>query len=237
MPKEVSIRIQEIRSRINYHNYRYYILDDPEISDVQYDRLMRELEDLEHKFPSLVTPDSPTKRPGAPPSKTFDPIPHTVPMLSLGNAFDRSEVREWMERVGRGLGTREKVELVVEPKLDGCAVELIYEGGLFVRGSTRGDGMVGEDVTWNLKTIKDIPARLSGKHVPDYLEVRGEVYMELGKFEELNKRQAEKGEKFFANPRNAAAGSLRQLDPRVTASRSLNIFLYDVGETRGIELE
>ena len=237
IPKEVSIRIQEIRSRINYHNYRYYILDDPEISDVQYDRLMRELEDLEHKFPSLVTPDSPTKRPGAPPSKTFDPIPHTVPMLSLGNAFDRSEVREWMERVGRGLGTREKVELVVEPKLDGCAVELIYEGGLFVRGSTRGDGMVGEDVTWNLKTIKDIPARLSGKHVPDYLEVRGEVYMELGKFEELNKRQAEKGEKFFANPRNAAAGSLRQLDPRVTASRSLNIFLYDVGETRGIELE
>ncbi len=235
--KEVSIRIQELRSRINYHNYRYYILDDPEISDAQYDRLMRELRELERKFPALITPDSPTQRAGALPSKTFDPVPHTRPMLSLGNAFDRNEVEEWMERVGRGLGTREKIELVAEPKLDGCAVELIYERGLLVRGSTRGDGMVGEDVTWNLKTIKDIPARLKGRHVPDYLEVRGEVYMELGKFEQLNRRQAEKGEKLFANPRNAAAGSLRQLDPKVTASRPLNIFIYDVGRIRGVELE
>ncbi|MCD5390979.1 NAD-dependent DNA ligase LigA [candidate division NPL-UPA2 bacterium] len=235
--KEVSIRIQELRSQINYHNYRYYILDDPEISDAQYDRLMRELRELEKEYPSLITSDSPTQRAGAPPSKTFDPVPHTIPMLSLGNAFDRDEVKEWMERVVRGLGATEKVGLVAEPKLDGCAVELVYEGGLFVRGSTRGDGAVGEDVTWNLKTIKDIPTWLSGKHVPNYLEVRGEVYMELGKFEQLNRKQAERGEKLFANPRNAAAGSLRQLDPKVTASRSLNIFLYDVGQIRGIELE
>ena len=238
IPEEMSMRVENLRSQINYHNYRYYILDDPEISDAQYDRLMTELKELECKFPALITSDSPTQRVGgAPPSRTFDPVSHTVPMLSLGNAFDRNEVKQWMERVGRGLENIEKIELVAEPKLDGCAVELVYERGLFVRGSTRGDGMVGEDVTWNLKMIKDIPARLSGKHIPDYLEVRGEVYMELGKFEQLNRKQAGKGEKIFANPRNAAAGSLRQLDPRVTASRPLNIFLYDVGETRGIELE
>ncbi len=239
IPEEVKIQVQELRSRINYHDYRYYVLDDPDISDVEYDRLMRSLQKMEKKYPSLLTPDSPTQRVGGSLlSKTFDPVPHTVPMLSLGNAFDRNEVEEWMGRIKRGLGTAIKeIELVVEPKLDGCAVELIYENGFFVRGSTRGDGMVGEDVTWNLKTIKDIPSRLEGKPIPDYLEVRGEVYMEGEKFEELNLRQAQTRGKLFANPRNAAAGSLRQLDSRVTASRPLNIFLYDVGKVEGTGFE
>lgn len=234
--EEVRIQIEELRSRINYHNYRYYVLDDPDISDAQYDKLMRNLEELEKKHPSLFTPDSPTRRVGgALLSKTFAPISHTIPMLSLGNAFDGNEVKEWLARIKKGLGATEGVELIAEPKLDGCAVELVYEEGLFRRGSTRGDGKVGEDVTWNLKTLNDIPSRLKGRDIPDYLEVRGEVYMEVKKFEELNVRQAERGGKLFANPRNAAAGSLRQLDPRVTASRPLNIFLYDVGEVRGAE--
>jgi DNA ligase (NAD+) len=199
---------------------------------------MRRLRELEKRYPSLLTPDSPTLRVGgAPLSKTFDPVPHTLPMLSLGNAFDRDEVEGWMERIKRGLGTVKEIELVAEPKLDGCAVELVYENGLFLRGSTRGDGMVGEDVTWNLKTLKDIPPRLEGNLLPVYLEVRGEVYMEVEKFEELNLRQANTGGKLFANPRNAAAGSLRQRDPRVTASRPLNIFIYDVGEVKGVKFE
>lgn len=238
VPEEVRREVEELCSQINYHDYRYYVLDDPEISDAQYDRLMKRLQKLEKKYPSLLTPDSPTQRVGgAPPDKTFDAVPHTLPMLSLGNAFDRNEVEEWLERIKRGSGTTEEIELVAEPKLDGCAVELVYENGLFVRGSTRGDGMVGENVTWNLKTIKDIPLRLKGKHIPSYLEVRGEIFMELEKFEELNIRQAKAEGKLFANPRNAAAGSLRQLDPRITASRPLNIFLYDVGDVRGAELE
>ena len=236
--RKVRLQVKELRSRIDYHNYRYYVLDDPEISDAEYDRLMKKLQELEEKYPSLLTPDSPTQRVGgALLSKTFAPIPHTVPMLSLGNAFDEDEVKEWLERIKKGLGTAKEIELVAEPKLDGCAVELVYEDGLFVRGSTRGDGTVGEDVTWNLKALKDIPPRLKGKTIPHYLEVRGEVYIEVEEFEELNARQARTGEKLFANPRNAAAGSLRQLDPRVTASRPLRIFLYDVGEVRGAELE
>ncbi|NOX96534.1 MAG: NAD-dependent DNA ligase LigA [Nitrospirae bacterium] len=238
IPEKVKMRVKDLRSQINYHDYRYYILDDPEISDAEYDRLMRALQEIEKKYPSLLTPDSPTQRVGkTPPLKTFDPVPHTVPMLSLGNAFDRKEVEEWVERVKKGLGTREDIELVVEPKLDGCAVELVYEEGLFVRGSTRGDGMTGEDVTWNLKMLRDIPQRLKGISIPDYLEVRGEVYIKVEKFKELNSGQAKRGEKLFANPRNAAAGSLRQLDPKVTASRPLNIFFYDIGEVRKAEFK
>lgn len=234
----VKREVKELRSRIDYHNYRYYVLDDPDISDAQYDGLMRKLRELEEEYPALLTPDSPTRRVGgALLSKTFDPVPHTRPMLSLGNAFDEDEVREWLQRIKKGLGTIEEIELVAEPKLDGCAVELVYEDGLFIRGSTRGDGRVGEDVTWNLKTLKDVSPRLQGKFIPDYLEVRGEVYMEVKKFEELNARQASSGGKLFANPRNAAAGSLRQLDPRVSASRPLSIFLYDLGEVRGAEFE
>ncbi len=238
IPEKVKMRVKDLRSQINYHDYRYYILDDPEISDAEYDRLRRALQEIEKKYPSLLTPDSPTQRVGKPPPlKTFDPVPHTVPMLSLGNAFDRKEVEEWVERVKKGLGTREDIELVVEPKLDGCAVELVYEEGLFVRGSTRGDGMTGEDVTWNLKMLRDIPQRLKGISIPDYLEVRGEVYIKVEKFKELNSGQAKRGEKLFANPRNAAAGSLRQLDPKVTASRPLNIFFYDIGEVRKAEFK
>ena len=236
--RKVRLQVQELRSRIDYHNYRYYVLDDPEIADAEYDRLMKRLQKLEEKYPFLLTPDSPTQRVGGTLlSKTFAPIPHTVPMLSLGNAFDEDEVKGWLERIKKGLGAAKAIELVAEPKLDGCAVELIYEDGLFVRGSTRGDGRVGEDITWNLKMLKDVPSRLKGKSIPHYLEVRGEIYIELEGFKELNVRQARAKEKLFANPRNAAAGSLRQLDPRVSASRPLRLFLYDVGEVRGAELE
>ncbi len=236
--RKAGLQVKELRSRIDYHNYRYYVLDDPDISDAQYDKLMRKLWELEEKHPSLFTTDSPTQRVGgALLSKTFAPISHTVPMLSLGNAFNGGEVKEWLERIKKGLGTTENIELVTEPKLDGCAVELVYEDGLFVRGSTRGNGRVGENVTWNLKALKDISHRLKGESIPDYLEVRGEIYIEVEKFEELNARQAGRGEKIFANPRNAAAGSLRQLDPRVTASRPLRLFLYDVGEVEGAEFE
>jgi len=227
-------RARELCVRINYHNYRYYILDDPEISDAEYDLLLRELQDLEDKHPFLRKSDSPTQRPGSPITKTFDAVPHRVPMLSLGNAFNRTEVEEWVERVKSGIGKDKVIEFVAEPKLDGCAVELIYQDGIFVKGSTRGDGMTGEDVTYNLMTIKDIPPRLSGENIPSYLEVRGEVYMEIEAFSELNRIQAKSEGKLFANPRNAAAGSLRQLNPTITASRALNFLLYDVGETEGI---
>lgn len=228
-------RVSELCFKINYHNYRYYILDDPEISDAEYDFLLRELKDLENKYPSLRKSDSPTQKLGAPITKTFDAVPHRIPMLSLGNAFNRTEVEEWVERVKSGIGEDKAIEFVAEPKLDGCAVELIYQNGVFMRGATRGDGMTGEDITYNLMTIKDVPSRLSGKNVPTYLEARGEVYMEIEAFFKLNRMQAASEEKLFANPRNAAAGSLRQLNPRVTASRALNIALYDVGETRGID--
>ena len=237
IPEDVKIQVKELRSRINYHDYRYYVLDDPDISDAEYDRLMSALREMERKYPSLLTPDSPTQRVGGSLlSKTFDPVPHTVPMLSLGNAFDRNEVEEWMERMKRSLGTTEEIELVTEPKLDGCAVELVYEDGLFTRGSTRGDGTTGENITWNLKTIKDIPFRLEGKNIPPYLEVRGEVYMELEKFEELNARQARKEGKLFANPRNATAGSLKLLDPGITASRRLAAFTYEIGLAENLPL-
>ncbi len=227
-------RASELRLKINYHNYCYYVLDNPEISDAEYDSLMRELRDLETKYPFLSTPDSPTRRVGAPPIKTFDPVSHQVPMLSLGNAFNRTEVEEWIKRVKSGAGESKVIEFVAEPKLDGCAVELIYQNGVFAGGSTRGDGLTGEDITYNLMTIKDIPLRLRGENIPSYLEVRGEVYMEIEAFLKLNRMQAESEGKLFANPRNAAAGSLRQLNPAITASRALNLLLYDVGKVKGI---
>lgn len=233
-PNNLLQRASELCFKINYHNYRYHILDDPEISDAEYDSLMRELQDLENKYPSLRKSDSPTQKLGAPITKTFDAVPHRVPMLSLGNAFNRTEVEKWVKRVKSGIGKDEVVEFVTEPKLDGCAVELIYQNGVFTRGATRGDGMTGEDITYNLMTIKDIPSRLSGKNIPSYLEVRGEVYMEIEAFSELNRTQAKSEGKLFANPRNAAAGSLRQLNPAVTASRALNLLLYDVGEAEGV---
>ncbi|MFH1732717.1 MAG: NAD-dependent DNA ligase LigA [Planctomycetota bacterium] len=233
-------KAEQLRDLINHHNYRYYVLDDPEISDADYDRLMRELEALEAERPDLVTPDSPTQRVGAAPAEQFDPVTHSVPMLSLGNAMNEDEIRDWHGGLVRQLGEDAQIELVAEPKLDGLAVELVYANGILTVGSTRGDGETGEDVTLNIRTIKPVPLRLARrgkKPAPALLEVRGEVYMPKEQFDEMNRRQADAGEKLFANPRNAAAGSLRQLDPAVTAGRPLDIFLYGVGRVDGAAFE
>jgi len=228
--------IEKLRREINYHNYRYYVLDSPVISDQEYDRLMRRLEELEKLYPELVTPDSPTQKVGAPPREEFGTVTHSVPMLSLQNAFSEEEVIEFDRRIKRLLGTN-KVDYVAEPKIDGLAVEVVYRDGVYVQGSTRGDGYVGEDVTENLRTIRSLPLRLieTKLPIPSLLEVRGEVYMSKKDFAELNRRREQQGEPLFANPRNAAAGSVRQLDPSVTASRKLNIFVYAVGRVEGIE--
>ncbi|MFQ5676581.1 MAG: NAD-dependent DNA ligase LigA, partial [bacterium] len=228
-------RISELRDQLNYHSYRYYILDDPEISDTVYDRLYRELQSLEEKFPGLVTPDSPTQRVGAPPLEEFTSVAHAVPMLSLDNAFDNDELREFDERLKRLLKSSTDIEYVVEPKIDGVAVELVYENGMFVLGSTRGDGLVGEDITLNLKTIKSIPIRLLTEKVPApaRLDVRGEVYYPTSGFMQMNKEREARGEPTYANPRNTAAGTLRQLDSRVTASRPLSIFIHSFGQSVG----
>jgi DNA ligase (NAD+) len=230
-------RIAELRQRIDYHNYRYYVLDDPEISDAEYDRLLRELLELENQFPELITPDSPTQRVGAAPLEEFNTVTHTIPMVSLDNAFGYDELREFDGRVKRGLGSGQEVEYVVEPKIDGVAVELVYENGVFVQGSTRGDGYVGEEITQNLRTIKSVPLRLlsAGAKIPQRVEVRGEVYYPTAGFKKLNAEREAKGEPVFANPRNAAAGSLRQLDPRITAQRPLEIFIHSLGQLVGVK--
>jgi DNA ligase (NAD+) len=227
-------RIEKLREEIEYHNYRYYILDQPEISDAQYDRLMRELQKLEEQYPELRSPNSPTQRVGASPLEEFEIVRHTIPMLSLANAFDETEARDFDKRVKKFLGSSAEVTYVAEPKLDGLAVELVYERGQFVVGSTRGDGVNGENITQNLRTIKTIPLQLMRKEVPvpERLEVRGEVIMQLKKFKELNRKREEIGEPLFANPRNAAAGSIRQLDPKITVERPLEIYCYGVGEVR-----
>ena len=229
-------RIQELREIINYHNYCYYVLDSPELSDHEYDLLFRELDDLEKKHPYLITPDSPTQRVGASPLEAFGTVTHTIPMLSLGNAFAEEEVMEFDRRLKRFLKDESDISYVAEPKLDGLAVELVYLDGVFTTGSTRGDGITGEDITQNLKTIKTIPLRLIDKTIkttPSRLEVRGEVYMKKKAFQELNRRKEEEGDKRFANPRNAAAGSLRQLDSSITAQRPLDIFCYGIGLVEG----
>jgi DNA ligase (NAD+) len=228
-------RVEKLREEIEYHNYRYYILDQPEISDAQYDRLMRELEKLEEQYPELRTPNSPTQRVGAPPLEEFEIVRHTIPMLSLANAFDETEAREFDKRVKKFLATSADIEYVTEPKLDGLAVELVYERGQFVVGSTRGDGVNGENITQNLRTIKTIPLQLIRKEisVPERLEVRGEVIMQLKRFRELNRKREGLGEPTFANPRNAAAGSVRQLDSKITSERPLEIYCYGIGEVRG----
>ncbi len=223
---------KKLREGINYHNYRYYVLDDPEIPDAEYDRLLRELEELEASYPELVAPDSPTQRVGAEPLTTFGEVVHEVPMLSLGNAFNDEEVREFDRRVRERLEVDE-VEYVAETKLDGLAISLRYEDGKLVKGATRGDGSRGEDVTLNVRTIKAVPLSLPGRGYPRILEVRGEVFIAEEGFARLNQRQRERGGKIFANPRNAAAGSLRQLDSRITADRPLTIFCYGIGEVAG----
>ena len=228
--------IQDLRESIHYHNYRYYVLNSPEISDQDYDRFFRELEELEKKYPHLITPDSPTQRVGAPPLESFKTVTHNLPMLSLANAFTEEEIIEFDRRLKRFLKDDTEITYVAEPKLDGLAVELVYLDGVFDVGSTRGDGMAGEDVTQNLKTIKPIPLKLITKKIkmiPTRLEVRGEVYIGITSFHELNRQKDEKGEPRFANPRNAAAGSLRQLDSSITAKRPLDIFCYGVGLVEG----
>lgn len=229
-------RIAQLREEINYHNYRYYVLDDPVISDAEYDQLMGELENLEKQFPQFITPTSPTQRVGAPPLEKFEEVRHALPMLSLANAFEEAEVQEFDRRIKRFLGTDRDIEYCAELKIDGVAVELVYENGFFTIGSTRGDGLVGENVTQNLKTIKTIPLHLilkKGEIPPSLLEVRGEVYLPLKAFQELNRQREEKGEPLFANPRNAAAGSLRQLDSSITAQRPLDIFCHGLGQLQG----
>lgn len=222
-------RIEDLREQIRYHNRRYYIEDAPEISDAEYDALYAELEVLEADHPELVTPDSPTQRVGDEPLEGFEEVRHTIPMLSLANARKTEDLREWDARVRRLLGPDEEPRYVTELKIDGLAVSLRYENGRFVRGATRGNGMVGEDVTQNLRTVRAIPDRLDDEP-PEVLEPRGEVFMTLEEFEELNRRQETEGKPPFANPRNAAAGAIRQLDPRITATRPLTIYLYGVGE-------
>jgi DNA ligase (NAD+) len=230
-------RIQELRAEIEHHNRLYYEEDRPEVSDAEYDRLFRELQELERQFPDLFAPDSPTLRVGGKPLNKFIQVTHRIPMLSLENAFDEGDLLDFDDRVKRFLGLPAGTELdyVCEPKMDGVAVELVYENGIFSVGSTRGDGFVGEDVTQNLKTVKNIPLRLSLPQPPQLFEVRGEVFLGLAPFRKLNAEREEAGEPPFANPRNAAAGSLRQLDSRITARRPLAIFCYAQGEVTGHE--
>jgi DNA ligase (NAD+) len=229
-------RAAELRERLHHHNYRYYVLDDPEISDAEYDRLLRELQELEQEHPDLVTADSPTQRVGAPPLEKFGTGRHVVPMLSLNNAFDAGEMAEFDRRVHDRLGVEGDIAYCAEPKLDGLAISLLYEDGIFTRGLTRGDGATGEDVTPNLRTIEALPLSLRGKQLPTRLEVRGEVYMPRAGFEQLNADHRERGVKPFANPRNAAAGSLRQLDSRISAQRPLRLYCYSVGLAEGADL-
>ena len=222
-------RVRELRAEIERHNHAYYVLDAPTIPDADYDRLFRELQGLEQQYPDLLTADSPTGRVGAAPLKEFPPRVHGVPMLSLNNAFDQAEVEAFDQRVRDGLEAIATVDYAVEPKFDGLAISLTYENGLFTRGATRGDGTTGEEVTPNLRTLRCIPLRLAGGGWPALIEIRGEVLLFRKAFDQPNTRQRQRGEKEFANPRNAAAGSLRQLDSRITAARPLSFFAYGVG--------
>jgi DNA ligase (NAD+) len=232
-------QIESLREQIRHHNYLYHVLDAPEIPDIEYDRLVRQLEALENEHPELVTPNSPTQRVGARPIEAFGTVEHRLPMLSLGNAFSEDEVRDFHRRVvGRLELSDEGSELAyaAEPKLDGAAVSLLYVNGMLQQGATRGDGRRGEDITHNVRTIDAVPLKLIGDDYPETLEVRGEVFMPKAGFEAYNKRARETGDKTFVNPRNAAAGSLRQLDPKLTAERPLDIYVYAVGIVEGREM-
>ncbi|MDJ0956235.1 MAG: hypothetical protein QNI91_05250, partial [Arenicellales bacterium] len=222
VPPSTVRRAAQLRASLTEHNYRYYVLDQPSISDAEYDRLFRELQQLEEKYPELISPESPTQRIGAAPLKDFAPVKHEIQMLSLSNAFDESEVFAFDRRVRERVG-KESMEYVAEPKLDGVAVSLLYQDGVLIRGATRGDGDTGEDITQNLRTVKTIPLRLHGSDYPEVLEVRGEVFLSHAGFNSMNEEQRSQGAKLFVNPRNAAAGSLRQLDSTLTARRPLEI--------------
>lgn len=226
-------RAQELRQLIQRYNYEYYVLDAPTVPDSEYDRLFRELQNLEAQHPELKTPDSPSQRVGAEPLVEFSQVRHQIPMLSLNNAFSQEEVFAFDKRIHDRLKSNEMIEYACEPKLDGLAISLLYEDGILIKAATRGDGITGEDVTTNVKTVRAIPLRLIENNPPKLLEVRGEVYMLKSGFEALNRQARQKGEKEFANPRNAAAGSLRQLDSHITASRPLSFFCYEIGVTKG----
>ncbi|MCB1735041.1 MAG: NAD-dependent DNA ligase LigA [Gammaproteobacteria bacterium] len=234
--KAIFAEVIRLRGEIEQHNHRYYVLDEPSVPDAEYDRLMRRLREIEAEYPELVTPDSPSQRVGGSAISAFGEIRHAVPMLSLDNCFDGGELADFDRRVRARLGKDGDVDYSAEPKLDGLAVSLRYEQGQLVQGATRGDGSTGEDVTHNVRTIPSIPLKLRGSGWPDVLEVRGEVVMPKAGFEKLNALARERGEKTFVNPRNAAAGSLRQLDPRITAQRPLAMYCYAIGEVRGGEM-
>jgi len=233
---DIEARARRLAEELTRHNYRYYVLDDPEIADSEYDRLMQELRELEERWPELVTSDSPTHRVGAPPLDKFTSVPHTVPMLSLDNAFNDDDVREFGRRIRRLLKSEDALTYVVEPKMDGVAVELIYRDGVLIQAATRGDGFTGEDITANVRTIRTLPLRLKGlkgAEAPSLLEVRGEIFIHHDAFQQLNRKRTAAQLPPFANPRNAAAGSLRQLDSTITARRPLNIFCYGIGTLPG----
>ena len=235
---KVSETIKSLRKKINNHNYQYYVLDNPIISDSEYDKLLKELELIEKKYPEFIIPESPTQRIGAQPIESFGTVTHRITMMSLANAMSDDELKAFDERLKKILNSAEEIEYVIEPKLDGLAVELIYENGKFINGSTRGDGNTGEDITSNLKTIKGIPLILRDDIIslPDLMEVRGEVFIRKEDFELLNSKRSQSNKQPFANARNAAAGSLRQLDPKITAKRSLSIYCYQAGIVDGINL-
>jgi DNA ligase (NAD+) len=229
------VRVEELREQLNYHSYRYHVLDDPEVADADYDDLTRELRELEERFPELVTPDSPTQRVGATPADLFAPVQHRSPMLSLDNAFAREELEAWAARVERGVGSGARYSC--ELKIDGVAVALTYEAGILTKGATRGDGRMGEDITANVRTVRTVPQRLQVKDPPAYLEVRGEIYLPVKAFERLNEQLLDAEQRPFANPRNAAAGSLRQKDPKVSASRPLSLWVHSFGYADGVRFE
>ncbi|MDP3111114.1 MAG: NAD-dependent DNA ligase LigA [Thermodesulfovibrionales bacterium] len=234
--EEIKKKIEKLIKELNYHCYRYYVLDSPLMSDEEYDRLYRHLKELEDRY-DYILPDSPTQRVGAPALEKFEKVKHTEPMLSLDNAFSHDEVREFDKRIKKLLGTEDEVEYTVEPKYDGLAIELTYRNGLLVRASTRGDGYEGEDVTHNIKTIKSVPLKMEGSKIPGEIDIRGEVYMDLDEFEKLNKQREKSNEPLFANPRNAAAGSVRQLDPSITTARKLYLACYGIGTVKGISFK
>jgi len=225
-------RAAELRAELRQHDYRYYVLDEPSVPDAEYDRLMRELRALEAAHPELIVPDSPTQRVAGTPSAAFGEVVHRIPMLSLDNAFSEEDVRAFDRRIHERLGVEGELEYVAEPKLDGLAIAVLYRDGLLAQAATRGDGVTGEDVTANVRTVRQVPHRLSGA-APPLIEVRGEVFMPLKGFERMNARARARGEKVFVNPRNAAAGSLRQLDPRISAARPLDAFFYGIGALEG----
>jgi DNA ligase (NAD+) len=233
VPAKIAAHAEKLRREIDRANYNYYVKDTPTLPDAEYDRLFRELQALEEKHPGLAAPDSPTRRIGAMPAEAFAQVTHPTPMLSLNNAFSEAEVEAFDRRVREGLEVVGPIEYAAEPKFDGLAVSLTYDKGIFAMGATRGDGYTGEDVTANLRTVRSIPLRLEGRNLPDVLEVRGEVLMLKRDFQVLNREQQKKDEKEFVNPRNAAAGALRQLDSRITAGRRLAFFAYGLGRVSG----